>query len=154
QKVESGDGDGETVVVRAGAGGAWHAFVMHTLALCRCGLGNRARRPGPVGAAPVQNIGAYGVQVGEHAHAVEAFARRENRMRRLAPAQCGCAYRDRVFTHGPARFMVTAVEFALSRRPRLRLDYAGIGGELATMGISDPRASDVAEAVIRIRRRK
>jgi len=154
QNVESGEGDGDTVVVRAGAGVPWHAFVMHTLSLGLCGLENLALIPGTVGAAPIQNIGAYGVEVREHVHAVEAFDRRENRMRRLAPAQCAFAYRDSVFKHDPARFMVTAVEFALSRRPRLRLDYAGIGGELATMGISDPRASDVAEAVIRIRRRK
>ena len=154
QNVESGEGGGDMVVVRASAGVPWHAFVMHTLSLGLCGLENLALIPGTVGAAPIQNIGAYGVEVREHVHAVVAFDRRENRMRRLAPGECAFAYRDSVFKHEPARFVVTAVEFALSRTPRLRLDYAGIGDELATVGIAAPRAPDVAEAVIRIRRRK
>jgi len=154
QNVESGEGDGDMLVVRATAGVPWHAFVMHTLSLGLCGLENLALIPGTVGAAPIQNIGAYGVEVREYVHAVEAFDRGENRLRRLAPGECAFAYRDSVFKHDPARFVVTAVEFALSRRPRLRLDYAGIGAELAAMGVTHPRAADVAGAVIRIRRRK
>ena len=75
-------------------------------------------------------------------------------MVRLDNAACGFAYRDSVFKRDPERFVVTAVEFALPRTPALRLDYAGICEELAAMGVADPTPSQVADAVIRIRRRK
>jgi UDP-N-acetylmuramate dehydrogenase len=75
-------------------------------------------------------------------------------MTTLTPAQCAFAYRDSVFKHDPDRYVVTAVDFRLSRTARLRTDYAGVGDELAAMGIDAPRASQVAEAVCRIRRRK
>src|SRR5690606_37302727 len=116
---------------------------------------NLALIPGTVGAAPIQNIGAYGVEVREHIHVVEAFERTTGTLRRLTPAQCGFGYRDSVFKREPGRYVVTAVEFALDRTAPPRLDYAGIGDELAAMGIEGtPRASQVAEAVCRIRRRK
>ena len=95
------------------------------------------------------------MEVREHIHAVEAFERATGELRRLSPGDCGFGYRDSVFKREPQRYVVTAVEFALSRTPRLRLDYAGIGEELAAMGLGDaPRAAQVAEAVCRIRQRK
>ncbi len=146
--------DGERAVVRAEAGAPWHGFVTHALSLGLGGLENLALIPGTVGAAPIQNIGAYGVEVSDRIHAVEAFDRGSGGIRRLAPDACAFAYRDSLFKRDPARYVVTAVEFALSRRPRPRLDYAGIGEELAAMGVAAPRPADVAEAVCRIRRRK
>jgi UDP-N-acetylmuramate dehydrogenase len=107
-----------------------------------------------VGAAPIQNIGAYGTEVRECVHVVEAFERTTGMLRRLPAAECAFAYRDSLFKHDPERFVVTAVEFALARHTPLKLDYAGIPEELAAMGVDAPRASHVAEAVIRIRRRK
>jgi UDP-N-acetylmuramate dehydrogenase len=145
---------GDTAIVRAQAGANWHGFVTRTLALGLGGLENLALIPGTVGAAPIQNIGAYGVEACERIHAVEAFDRGGGGIVRLSPEECAFAYRDSRFKREPARFVVTAVEFALSRAPRLRLDYAGIGEELAAMGVAAPRAADVAEAVCRIRRRK
>jgi UDP-N-acetylmuramate dehydrogenase len=145
---------GGQAIVRADAGVPWHAFVLHTLAQGLCGLENLALIPGTVGAAPIQNIGAYGVEVRDSLHAVEVFDRLEGRMRRLDPAACEFAYRDSLFKRVPDRHVVTAVEFALSRTPSLRLDYAGLGDELAAMGIAAPTAAQVADAVIRIRRRK
>ena len=147
--------DGDSAVVRADAGMAWNDLVGWTLARGLCGLENMALIPGTVGAAPIQNIGAYGVEVREHIHAVEAFERATGELCRLSPGDCGFGYRDSVFKREPQRYVVTAVEFALSRTPRLRLDYAGIGEELAAMGLGDaPRAAQVAEAVCRIRQRK
>ena len=73
---------------------------------------------------------------------------------RLDRDACAFAYRDSVFKHQTDRYLVTAVEFVLPRTPHLRLDYAGIREELGAMGISTPTAREVAEAVIRIRRRK
>ncbi len=146
--------DGDRVVVRADAGVVWHDFVMHTLAQGWCGLENLALIPGTVGAAPIQNIGAYGVEVREFVHVVEAFEAATGSVHRLDATDCAFAYRDSVFKHQPDRFIVTAVEFALSRTPALKLDYAGIGDEIASMGIAQPSARDVADAVIAIRRRK
>ena len=146
--------DGEVAIVRADAGATWHEFVLWTLRHGLCGLENLALIPGTVGAAPIQNIGAYGVEVRERIRAVEAFNRRDGAMVRLDNAACGFAYRDSLFKRDPERFVVTAVEFALPRTPALRLDYAGIGEELAAMGVADPTPSQVADAVIRIRRRK
>ena len=147
--------DGNIARVRADAGVGWHDFVLWTLGHGLCGLENLALIPGTVGAAPIQNIGAYGVEVRERIHAVEAWDRRDGRFVRLRNEDCAFAYRDSLFKRDPDRHVVTAVEFALPRTPELRLDYAGIREELAAMGIDGaPRASQVAEAVIRIRRRK
>ena len=146
---------GETVVVRADAGVQWHALVMSTLQHGYRGLENLALIPGTVGAAPIQNIGAYGVEVYDRIHAVEVFEHGSGRMLRLDRDACGFAYRDSLFKREPDRYIVTAVEFVLSRNAQPHLEYAGIRDELAAMGVDDaPDATQVAEAVIRLRRRK
>ena len=155
QRIEIIEDTGGSAIVRADAGVVWHDFVLWTLGHGLCGLENLALIPGTVGAAPIQNIGAYGVEVREHIHAVDAFDRRSGDFVRFSAADCAFAYRDSLFKRDPERHIVTAVEFALSRTPALKLDYAGIGEELQAMGIdAAPRASQVAEAVIRIRQRK
>lgn len=146
--------DGDIAIVRADAGVVWHDFVLWSLAQGLCGLENLALIPGTIGAAPIQNIGAYGMEVRERIHAVEAFDRRSGAMVRLDADACDFAYRDSQFKRDPEHHVVTAVEFALPRTPSPRLDYAGIGEELAAMGVADPTPSQVADAVIRIRRRK
>lgn len=147
------DEDGR-ILVRVDAGADWHACVLWTLSQGLCGLENLALIPGTVGAAPIQNIGAYGVEVHERIHSVEAWDRDLGDIVRLDRAACGFAYRDSRFKREPGRWLVTAVEFALSRTPALRLDYVGIAEELAAMAVDRPDARQVAEAVIRIRRRK
>jgi len=152
RNVETGPGDGDSVLVRASAGVPWHDLVMHTLSLGLSGLENLALIPGTVGAAPIQNIGAYGVEVRERILAVEAFERATGHVVRLPAGECGFAYRDSAFKRDPGRWIVTAVEFALSRRDAPMLDYAGLRDELA--GIAAPTARQVADAVVRIRSRK
>jgi UDP-N-acetylmuramate dehydrogenase len=154
QNVEIVSDDGDNVVVHASAGVPWHDLVMHTLSLGLCGLENLALIPGTVGAAPIQNIGAYGVEVRERVHTVEVFERVTGQVRRLGPDACRFAYRDSAFKRDPRRWIVTAVEFALSRSNAPVLDYAGLRDELAAMGIAAPTAMQAAEAVIRIRQRK
>ena len=149
--VEAGDG---LVVLRAQAGTEWHRFVMHSIGLGLCGLENLALIPGTVGAAPIQNIGAYGVEAGEFVRAVHAYEPARDRWHRFGAGECAFGYRDSVFKHEPDRFMITAVDFALPRRASPRLDYAGLGDALAASGIEHPTAKDVADAVIAIRRRK
>ncbi len=147
--------DGGDAIVRADAGVNWHDLVLWTLGRGLNGLENLALIPGTVGAAPIQNIGAYGVEVRESIHAVEAFDRSTGTVVRLDAAQCAFGYRDSRFKREPDRFVVTAVEFLLSRTFQPRAGYAGLAEELQAMGIQGtPRASHVAEAVIRIRRRK
>ncbi|MBS0192880.1 MAG: UDP-N-acetylmuramate dehydrogenase [Proteobacteria bacterium] len=146
--------DADSALVRAEAGVGWNDFVHWTLGRRLEGLENLALIPGHVGAAPVQNIGAYGVEVGEFIATVEVFDRASGQMCRLDRAACGFAYRDSVFKREPERWIVLAVEFRLPRRHALRTDYAGIGEELSAMGIDAPRAAHVAEAVIRLRTRK
>ena len=155
QRIEMLEDAGTGAIVRADAGVAWHDFVLWTLGHGLCGLENLALIPGTVGAAPIQNIGAYGVEVRERIHAVEAFDRKSGGFVRFAAGECEFAYRDSLFKRDPEHYIVVAVEFALSRTPALKLEYAGIGEELQAMGVeAAPRASQVAEAVIRIRRRK
>jgi len=146
--------DGRSGLVRAEAGVSWDAFVDWTLARGYRGLENLALIPGLVGAAPIQNIGAYGAEVADSIAAVEAWDRRSGGPCRLPNTDCAFAYRDSVFKHEPDRWIVTAVEFHLDRTRPLRLDYAGVREELLAMAVNDPSADDVAMAIRRLRRRK
>ena len=146
--------DGDTAVVRAEAGMNWNDLVSWTLAHGLVGLENMALIPGTVGASPIQNIGAYGVEVGEFIDTVEAFQRDTGQVKRLAREDCALGYRDSLFKREPERWVVTALELRLSRRRELRLDYAGVKEELALMAVATPRAVHVAEAISRIRTRK
>src|SRR5688572_19622768 len=115
--------DGGHALVRADAGVAWNDLVGWTLARGLCGLENMALIPGTVGAAPIQNIGAYGVEVGEFVETVEAFQRDTGQIKRLAAVDCAFGYRDSVFKRDADRWVVTAVELRLPRERELRTDY-------------------------------
>lgn len=146
--------DGTTARVRAGAGENWHRLVEWTLAQGLGGLENLALIPGTVGAAPVQNIGAYGVELDTCIAAVEAFDVVHRRQVRLAPSDCGFAYRDSRFKQERDRWLITAVEFDLRRGGELTLDYAGIRDEMAARGVARPDARAVFDAICALRRRK
>ncbi|HEU4813683.1 MAG TPA: UDP-N-acetylmuramate dehydrogenase [Xanthomonadaceae bacterium] len=147
--------DGASVRVRADAGANWDAFVRWTLARGLGGLENLALIPGTVGAAPIQNIGAYGVEASERILVVEAFEPATGAMHRFTPADCAFAYRDSVFKREPGRYVVTAVEFELSRTAAPRVEYAGVRTELDAMGVgASPTPMQVADAISAIRRRK
>jgi UDP-N-acetylmuramate dehydrogenase len=146
--------DGGHALVRAEAGLSWNELVTWTLGRGLCGLENMALIPGTVGACPIQNIGAYGVEVGEFIETVEAFHRGTGQIKRVAKADCQFGYRDSVFKADIDQWVITAVELRLPRQRELQLDYAGVREELAAMGVDQPRASQVAEAISRIRTRK
>jgi len=146
--------DGTRAIVRAGAGANWHAFVRWTLDQGLSGLENLALIPGTVGAAPIQNIGAYGVEVQEFVDIVEVFEPASGSSLRLAREDCAFAYRDSLFKREIDRFIVTAVEFRLPREAAVRVDYAGVREELAAAGIDAPTPIQVFEVVCGIRRRK
>ena len=146
--------DGDLALIRVDAGVEWHALVLWSLEQGLMGLENLALIPGTAGAAPIQNIGAYGTEVAEFVRTVEAWDRDTGAMVRLDREACSFAYRDSLFKQISDRYIVAAVEFALPRQRALKLDYAGIPEELAAMGIAAPTYRDVAAAVIRIRQRK
>ena len=152
--VTEAGGSSDATIIRADAGVSWHDLVMQTLALGLAGLENLALIPGTVGAAPIQNIGAYGVEVRQFVHAVEAFEPATGLLHRLDPGSCEFGYRDSIFKRQSDRYIVTAVEFALPQVGALMLDYAGLRDELLAMGVDAPTPGNVAAAVIAIRRRK
>lgn len=145
---------GHHALVRAEAGLGWDALVEWTLERGLCGLENLALIPGRVGAAPIQNIGAYGAELASFVRTVEAYDTQLGSSRRLDAADCAFGYRDSVFKHERDRYTVTAVELELRRDRPCDLSYAGLAEELVAMGDLAPTPRHVAAAVRRIRRRK
>ena len=145
---------GEAALVRAEAGCGWDALVDWTLERELCGLENLALIPGRVGAAPIQNIGAYGAELASCVRTVEAYDTRLGSTRGLDTAACAFGYRDSVFKRERGRYVITAVELDLSRDRPADISYAGLAEELEAMGGLAPTPRHVAEAVRRIRRRK
>ncbi len=152
--VEVLEDDGRHTLIRVAAGERWDDFVRWSLGRGYAGLENLILIPGTVGAAPLQNIGAYGVEVDGFIHTVEAWDRDTQAMVTLNHDACGFSYRDSIFKRIPDRWLVTAVVFALPREHALQLGYAGVREELATMGVARPAPFHVAEAVLRLRTRK
>ena len=150
--------DAEAWYVRAGGGERWHDFVQWTLAQGWPGLENLSLIPGTVGAAPIQNIGAYGLEVAERFHCLNAFDMQTGETTRFDRAACRFGYRDSVFKqegwHRDGRFVVTGVSFRLAKQWQPLTRYADIALELDTQNITAPSAQDVANAVIAIRQRK
>lgn len=140
--------------VRVAAGESWHGFVGASLQAGAYGLENLALIPGDCGAAPIQNIGAYGVELEQFVVAVEVYDRQRGEQVLLSHAECQFRYRDSVFKHEPDRYVVLALHLGLACEPHLKLDYAGIGEELRARGVGTPSAQDVHDAVVAIRRRK
>jgi UDP-N-acetylmuramate dehydrogenase len=148
------EAEDEHTRIAVAAGERWDDFVRWSLGQGHAGLENLILIPGTVGAAPIQNIGAYGTEVAEFIEAVEVWDRQAGDAVSLDKTACDFAYRNSLFKREPDRYIVTAVRFALPRRRELRLDYAGIGEELKRMGIATPTPFHVAEAVVHLRTRK
>ena len=144
-----------TVLVEAAAGEPWHDFVLWTLAQGLSGLENLALIPGSVGAAPVQNIGAYGVELREHLHSVRALSLEDGRSCEFAAAECGFGYRDSRFRSrtGRAQWLILSVRFALSRYPRPTLHYPDLQTAFPPTA-PPPSPLAIARAVCAIRERK
>jgi UDP-N-acetylmuramate dehydrogenase len=146
--------DGQRVVIEAEAGEPWHEFVLHTLELGLAGLENLSLIPGTVGAAPMQNIGAYGVEIKDVFHSLIALDRLNGGLREFSLADCGFGYRDSVFKREPGRWLILRVRFVLDRQATLRLDYGPVRQRLSQQGIEAPTPSDVSTAICSIRREK
>lgn len=146
--------DGERVLVEAEAGEPWHPFVQWTLAQGLVGLENLSLIPGTVGAAPVQNIGAYGVELKDLFAGLTALDRHTGELREFSLKECGFAYRDSLFKRESGRWLILRVRFALSRSAALHLDYGPVRQRLAEQGIDAPTALDVGQAICAIRSEK
>ena len=142
-------------IVEAGAGENWHEFVMWTLAQGRPGLENLALIPGTVGAAPVQNIGAYGVELADRFESLDAVDLVTGRSVTLRTPICAFGYRDSEFKHSLAgRTLITRVRFRLPKPWQPVLGYLELERKVAETGITRPSAQQVADWVIAIRRAK
>ena len=147
--------DDQATWVEAAAGENWHAFVLWTLDCGLTGLENLSLIPGTVGAAPIQNIGAYGVEMQDVFESLTALDASSGEPRRFDRAASGFAYRDSVFKREwKDRAVIVSVTFRLPKQGRLNLDYGEVRHQLARMNVNAPTARDVSEAVIAIRRRK
>lgn len=141
------------LIVRVGAGVDWNQFVRYTIDQGWYGLENLILIPGTVGAAPVQNIGAYGAEVAERIVAVHVWEYGHG-VRSLSPEECRFGYRDSRFKHEPNRFLITAVDLRLNGEHELKTGYGAIQAELERLAIPEPSPADVALAVTNIRRGK
>lgn len=147
--------DDDAWIVHAGAGENWHDFVCWTLEQGWPGLENLALIPGTVGAAPVQNIGAYGLEMAERFERLEAVDLATGEMVAFDRAACRFGYRDSTFKGEAAgRYLIAAVTFRLPKRWRPLTGYLDVARELEARKIADPTARDIARAVIAIRSRK
>ncbi len=143
------------VEVTAAAGERWHALVRYCLGRGLHGLENLALIPGLVGAAPLQNIGAYGVELAQRLVSLRAVRVSDGAVCTFSAEECGFGYRDSWFKSGGAgQFAVVEITLRLSTQSAPVLDYPDVRNELHALGVSQPTPVDVARAVIRIRRRK
>lgn len=147
--------DAEHFYVQAAGGENWHEFVLWTLAQGYGGLENLSLIPGTVGAAPVQNIGAYGVEVKDLLHQLTVFDLAERKLKTLSNAECRFAYRDSIFKTPAGRdWVIVNVVFALPRQWQPRLAYAELSRYLQQQGDAVLSPTVISKAVIAIRRAK
>lgn len=147
--------DADSVRVRVGAGVVWHDLVMESLNRDWFGLENLSLIPGSTGAGPMQNIGAYGVELEERFESLEAVEIATGEVRTFDHAECAFGYRESVFKRAlRGQFVITHVTFRLPLVPDLQLGYGAIRQELEAAGVQEPDPRSVSEAVIRIRRSK
>ncbi len=153
--IEQLGDDGDAHLVAADAGESWDAFVRHTVDVRLPGLENLVSIPGSVGAAPVQNIGAYGIELVERFGWLEAFDVDDGSTTTMDAAACAFAYRDSVFKRvRSGRTIITRVVFRLPIRWTPRRGYADVEARLAQSSIDRPTARQMLEAVAAIRRDK
>jgi UDP-N-acetylmuramate dehydrogenase len=141
--------------VEAAAGESWHGFVDWTLQHGYAGLENLALIPGTVGAAPIQNIGAYGLEMAEHFASLRALDLSRGTISEFDRAACAFGYRDSVFKQAQAgRYLILSVTFRLPKHWQPRAAYADVAAVLAARAIVQPSAREIFDAVVQIRRAK
>ena len=144
------------VCVKAMAGVVWHQLVCWSLEKNYGGLENLSLIPGNVGTAPIQNIGAYGVELENSFHSCQVMDRTSGAISILTKKECNFGYRDSIFkTTAKDRYIIVSVSFILSRsQHQKKISYGAITQAIAAENITDPTIQDIAKAVIKIRTQK
>ncbi len=142
------------IFLTVGAGENWHHFVSYCVQKSWGGIENLSLIPGTVGASPIQNIGAYGVEVKEVIASVCAFDTHTNDWITLQNSDCAFEYRDSIFKKNKNRYIITSVDFVLKKQAILRTDYGAIKDVLHEKGIKKPNLNDLSSAIIQIRTSK
>jgi UDP-N-acetylmuramate dehydrogenase len=147
--------DANHVWVKIGAGESWHDLVMWAIDNGWGGIENLALIPGSVGAAPMQNIGAYGVEIKETFDRLEAYRLADGKVEVFDNLACRFGYRESVFKHEvKGQYIITSVTLKLSKNPIFHLEYGAIQDTMVDMGVAEASLRAVAEAVMHIRRSK
>ncbi|MGN6418575.1 MAG: UDP-N-acetylmuramate dehydrogenase [Pseudobacter sp.] len=147
--------DDHHLYVKAGAGESWHGFVQYCIGRGWAGVENLSLIPGNVGASPMQNIGAYGVEIKDVFEELEAYHLEERKILTFSNNDCGFGYRESVFKRQYRnRFVILSVTYRLNKIPRFNTSYGAIEQELEKMGVKELSIKAISEAVIRIRSSK
>jgi UDP-N-acetylmuramate dehydrogenase len=147
--------DDHHVYVKAGAGEDWHPFVLYCIQRNWAGIENLSLIPGKVGAGPIQNIGAYGVELKEVFEELEAFHLRDKKSYTLSVNDCQFGYRDSIFKKAyRGEFVILNATFRLNKVPRYHISYGNLKEELEKMGVKDLSIGAISQAVINIRMSK
>lgn len=153
--IELIDQTDDSYFLRSGAGVVWHELVMHCIQNNYAGIENLSLIPGNVGAAPMQNIGAYGVELKDVFHSLEAVEMATGNVETFSAADCDFGYRESVFKRKfKGQFIISSVTLKLAKKPQLNTSYGAIEEELERLGITSPTIRDVSKAVINIRQSK
>lgn len=142
------------VFLTVGAGENWHHFVQYTIQKSWGGLENLSLIPGTVGAAPIQNIGAYGVEIKDCIDTVYAYEVISKKLIELDNAACQFDYRNSIFKKEKNKYIIYAVQFKLQKQPHLNISYGAIREQLYKQHITNPNLENVSQAVVAIRREK
>ena len=142
------------VSLEVGAGENWHHFVSYCVQKGWGGLENLSLIPGTVGASPIQNIGAYGVEVQSCIEQIKVYDTLTSQWTYLTNHDCNFKYRNSIFKQYPNRFIITHVQFRLHKQPLLKTDHGSIREVLHEKGIKNPSLENIAAAVTQIRRHK
>ena len=147
--------DEHHIYVQAGAGENWHQFVLYCIQHNLAGVENLSLIPGNVGASPMQNIGAYGVEVKDVFHSLEAYHIKDKKIVTFTLNDCEFGYRESVFKRKyKDEFVILYVTYRLNRTHEYKISYGAIGQELEKMGVKDLSIQAVSQAVINIRSSK
>ncbi len=153
--IEVVEEDDSTILLKVGAGERWHQFVLYCIDKNYAGIENLSLIPGNVGAAPMQNIGAYGVEVKDVITEVEAVNLTDFSIKNFTNASCDFAYRTSIFkTAEKDKYFISSVTFKLNKQPIINTSYGAIEAELKKMNVVNPSIKDVSDAVIAIRSSK
>ena len=144
--------DADYCYVKAGAGEVWHSLVEHCIAHDYAGLENLSLIPGNVGASPMQNIGAYGVEIKDVFHELEAYNINERVVVRFDNNDCGFGYRESVFKNRlKGQYIILNVTYRLRKNPVFNTSYGAINTELERMGATELNIRNISQAVMNIR---